>query len=781
MSDIPAGLKQNGLGGPFTTHFVTTAPTANDKETQKCIVFDSLGFLKIVSTVSKDAKETEEIIFKFETDVVKSSILIEYNKKSLIAFLSTDKKTIQLLDMQQKNLNDLVSSDLGNLFPSPVKQLQWHPLSADRTLVLLLEDSTLLQYDILANKVFRMDSETFNFKSESYMLESHFNYRDVSQYDFLEDISSFTFDKSGLKLYIAAKEDNDIYCIYPFFPYFEKTVALEKELATELFNESYVMYEQYMEDPSCNVNTKKCLIKQLKFASKYLFLENHDSNEVGIGPNENSNFKSKVTIDIPFSYRSEYGIQGPFLISPYPDRLYNLRLDQITTLDVGNGNEFLVLVISDGSVLICFEDIATPMYWSSVDPETSNSLISSFNCSLVGLELRVILNGFMNVYDFGDQSSLRIINAIPHRLVFFINNKLSEACSAKEDVAIVLDTILWSHNLSKALKESDSLVNLDNLESGFQKVEKVTSCAFVNNESLVFTTRSSLQLEVLKLKTPAEVDFGDDNELSKKFVDKFISTNSPKTKEIKYKYTLSPSIKVLLKELQSFSVDLNEKNNKSLYGSVTQVLADHKSIPLKELNDGDEEVYGIIESLNEEMTERLYLMNNYGFKMHTILQKLDFEFKNQIATASDLKNLTERIQTKKAAQLERYESLLQRYNKFMEKTQGLKAKLDSGLEQVSGKYFNTAISNSEKEWFMSLRKSILQFNEMVLQQQRYTEQLEYLKSTLGEIKRESLEKENSDMDFTDLQKLLTLDKNIIENCNDQLVSAAKELETKLKI
>ncbi|KAL6940168.1 hypothetical protein ACO0QE_004063 [Hanseniaspora vineae] len=785
MTDIPAGLKENGLGGTFTTHFITAAPTADNKETQKCVVFDSLGFLKIVSTVTKDketAQESEEIIYKFETDIVKTSIQIEYNKKNLIAFLGVDHTTIKLLDMQHKNLIDLVSSTSKNLFKSPVKQLQWHPLSADRTLVILLEDSTLLQYDILEDKVFRMDAETFNFKSESYMLESHFNYRDVSQYDFLESVNSFTFGKNGLKLYLTVAEDNDVYCIYPFFPYFEKTVVLAQELATELFNESYVMYEQYMEDPSVNVNTKNCLIKQLKFASKHFFSKDYDPEDVEAKPGNNNGSNSNVTIDIPFSYRSEYGVQGPFLLSPYPDSLYNKQLERITTLDVGNGNEFLVLLISDGSVLICFEDLTTPMYWSSVDPETSNSLLSSFNCSLVGLEMRHVLYDHLSQNDFGSQSCLTIVNSLPHRLILFITNRLPNNRSKNETVtAIVLDTISWSHDLSKALKESDSLVNLEGLKSRFQRLENVTSCAFVNKESLVFTTLSPSQLEVLKLQRPAEVDSDDGNELSKKFVNKFISSNTPKNKEAKYEYVLTPSIETLLKELQSLAIDLQERQTKSLYGTVTQVSTDYQSTPLKEISDNAEAVYSVITYLNKEITERLYLINNYGFKMHTLLQKQDFEFRNQIATASDLKKLTDKIQTRKTAHQERYEFLLQKHKQYMAKTESLKEKLESGLEQVSGKYLDDAISSSEKEWFLSLRKSILQFNEMVLQQQRYTEQLEYLKSALGEIKKESLENENVELNFAELQKLLTLDKDIIENCNDQVLSAAKELETKLKV
>ncbi|GMM57425.1 linker nucleoporin [Maudiozyma humilis] len=583
-----------------------------------------------------------------------------------------------------------------------IKQIMFHPrASDDDTLVILLEDDTIVLFDMKSEK-----SIVLNEAHGALGLNSR-----------IEDINSISFSKDGLTLYLLSVTDGgDVYALFPCLP---ATMELEKTEIKQLMEKAVLLYDSLKPDTPDDV--KKNIIKQFKFISN-MHMESSKSG--------------KTEFAISETFR-DVKPQGPFTISPYPEKLYETTAQDIFTVPVGASSEVLLMLFENGTVLVLFKDLEMTMCWDCDNYTHSNSLVLVEQIS----EIVTSAKGAAHLDIF------RQFNE-PDRALLF---------SRSESRVILLDMSRWAGDLDKAISNSNA--------------SSLKDVAFKSAlEPVGISQVSSLSVAVWRLKGKSGVVIPCQDKVSA------ILYNFPLGEEeaviVKEESPVLPEEAVKLEP--EFSQPLMEINNYS-----TAYVRRCKN-PLSEVippnvrqenlaNASNEKQLAALTKLSSQIAGIVIQGQSLGVMLHSRLVEQQYEFSKQLKSTNDMIEKQDLLMEKLTQQSLVLNEKMARQNSVAERLVALNSKVAEANAKVLES--DNVISDEEVAWFKEIRAQVYKFNEFVNSQSSLRAEMDFVKQQLATMRERSRgTRDKTEQEWSELRNMLEADGAVIKQCNDAITA-----------
>ena len=584
--------------------------------------------------------------------------------------------------------------------PSPIKQIMFHPRAVyDDTLVILLEDDTVVLFDM---------------KSESSIVLNQ-THGVLGLNSRIDDIKSMTFSKDGLTLYLLSTTDGgDIYALYPCLP---AKIELEKTEIKELMEKAVLLYDSL--EPDTPDDVKRNIIKQFKFISKM----HMDCTNDGI-----------TEFEISESFR-EVKPQGPFTISPYPEKLYETTAQDIFTVIIGQSAEVLLMLFEDGTILVLFKDLEMSMCWDSDNYTYSNSLV------LVE-EISDILRSEK------DQSHLKIFKHFnePERALLF---------STGQKRVILLDMSRWAADLDKAISDSNasSMKNIT-FKSALEPVGvSLSSCS--SAAIWRFKGKSGVIISGNGRVVPIHYRFPLKEEETEKAKDE-----TPVLPEETVK--LDPEFSQPLMEIDNYSTAYVRRCKNPLSEVIP---ADIRQENLS--NACNEKQLSALTKLSSEIAGIIIQGQSLGVMLHSRLVEQQYEFSKQIKSTNDMIEKQDVMVEKFTKQSQVLNDKMAKQNALAERLVALNGKVAEANAKALAS--DNVISDQEIAWFKEIRGQVYKFNEFVNNQKSLQAEMDFVRQELATIREHSHgTKDTTEQEWSDLRNMLESDGAVIKQCNDAM-------------
>lgn len=505
--------------------------------------------------------------------------------------------------------------------PHGIKQIVWHPLSyLNSSLVVLTQKNTINIYELVEKQ----------YNNPTIILNKPINQLGLGSR--IEKISKIQISSNGFTLYLLSLQDGgDIFSIYPFL-----CKHLAKINSTQLLNKSLVLYE------SITHNTptwkKKNLIKQLKFVSQLEKNQINDSERCG-------------------------SIQGPFIITLFPEKLYESVANDMIIYPMKNNHmdDLILINFDNGSNLVTFMDLEPIMSWDN-NESTENSLIilDTFNGEgrlfkknnfviLLSDQTRIVslpwLPKFKDCIESGNMNELSLINFESEYTD--IHDKFGTVVSFSRKSHIIL--LLISNDKFVTFKKGNTDIEPNTITQPICPYKSVlTSNQELNN------LYSSLKLELTK------------------------------------------PVSLVPPEIRNLSID-NENNE----------------IQLDFLTD-----------IAKEMMSKIILSQTLVLYIHEKLKEQKFDFDNQLFNFSKNFALINGFKHQNGVLKERFDKIKTKQALLDQRLESLEDKLYR-IEKLE-RYKKFELNSAELKWFKELKNQVNKFNEMVIHQSKSKEELHFL-------------------------------------------------------
>ncbi|CUS21095.1 LAQU0S02e05754g1_1 [Lachancea quebecensis] len=591
--------------------------------------------------------------------------------------------------------------------PGGVKQVLWHPRGClDSCLAVLNMRDEILLYELLSE-----DSSTpttvFNASTNELGMGSS-----------VKDIESMCFSADGLTLYLLSiSEGADVFSIYPCMP---SELSITRKALKYNFNKALLQYQELSENDSPDLKRKAT--RQLHFMSK-LYNQPYSADS-----SESNEFQ---TFHIQKAYRSARA-QGPFTISPFPEKLYLATAKQIRTIALEDETtELLLITFDDGTILECFPDLTPIMSWEDTGSSERNSLVSVGSLKLPGTISLVYGSCFVLL---------------------------------SVEKAVVVDLGRLTRSIERSLDDCDvTELSEDDLTEEVTEKKGAFQCVGLWLESgtprvLLLSDKELASIEIKSMQTPA--------------VSTAEKTEKNETKcQRPYSQPLS--------EMQA----LKEKAQLLAKSPLSTTIP--SALRQKTFNNKDnEDQLSLLTDISKEVLSRVTLAQTLGLSLHLRLLGQQDELTQHLRDVSELRTKKERVSAHLASQKLRWEAIQDKNKSIASRFENL----HKTMTQISksSQLQSQPIAKAEMEWFKELRNQVLRFNRLVHEQQDLSESLSSLKLNLEYVRIDPTEvvghgKNSAEsvggVPWDDLQAMLAKDSRIIKECQTELQLTTQELDS----
>ncbi|QLG72141.1 hypothetical protein HG535_0C04950 [Zygotorulaspora mrakii] len=577
-----------------------------------------------------------------------------------------------------------------------LKQVLFHGLAAqDNTIIVLRSDDSIS----LLN--WQRDNDTI-------VLNRH--YRALGLDAVVSDVSSITLSEDCLTLYaVNTSEGGDIYAFYPCLP---SKLNISKKDLKFLLNKSLVQYE------GLNVNSKADnktnTIKQLHFVSAM------QKNSATVG-----NEKEDLLIEVPEGRRQTRD-QGPFTISPFPNKLYDCTFHEISTLPISKELDLLVLTMDNGYVAILYNDLEITMNWEFTNYDHNNSFV------------------LVEIIKLDKPGKL----SIPA-------GQYGKFAVSTDTGAYLIDTAKWSEKMATCLVDSDlQLIGEITFKSDIKFIDSlshitsISFCSMLETDSLIFVSNQSVAVTPLEpniLKLPK-------------------SNHNQKTDSSNaYKIHFTQPIDEIMALNQIFQQDIKKSPS---------VVVDPKTRQQPLENDTNEIQLTALTEVSKDLMTGISRGQALGLVLHNRLREQQYELTCQLKMGNEILEKQDVIADTYERQLSSKKKISVKQNSLIERLNGMKKRITE-IERSSS-YQNSKISKKEMEWFKEIRNQVLNFNQYVHTQRKLQEQLQYVSKEL-KLQPNEVTLEQPLDDWDELRKVLDEDTKILKECNAQIRQASTEI------
>ncbi|KAM3159956.1 NUP82-like protein [Lachancea thermotolerans] len=591
--------------------------------------------------------------------------------------------------------------------PAGVKQVLWHPRGRlDSCLTVLNKRDEILLYELLSE----------DFSAPTTVLNASTN--ELGMGSSVKDIESVCFSADGLTLYLmSVSEGADVFSIYPCMP---SELSITRKALKYNFNKALLQYQELSEGDSPELKLKAT--RQLHFMSS-LYNQPHDADD--------SQTNLLQTFHIRKAYRNARA-QGPFTISPFPEKLYLATAKQIKAIALEDETtELLLITFDDDTILECFPDLTPVMSWEDSGSSEKNSLISVGSLKLPGSISLIYGSCFVLI----SAEKAAVVNL--SRLTRSIERSLDD-CDATE---------LSEEDLTEEITEKKGTFQSAGLwpESGMQKI-------------VLLSEKEITSIDISSMQTPA-------SSTTEKIEKSETNRQRPYSQPLSEVQTLNQKVQSLLKSPLSTVIPA--------------------ALRQKTLNNTDnEDQLSLLTDISKEVLSRVTLAQTLGLSLHLRLLGQQDELAQHLRDVSELRTKKERVSAHLASQKPRWEAIQEKNKSIALRFENL----HRNMTQISksSQLQSQPIAKAEMEWFKELRNQVVRFNRLVHEQQDLAEALSSLKLSLEYVRVDSAEaashsKKSAEsaggVPWDELQAMLAKDSRIIKECQAELQCTTQELDS----
>jgi nucleoporin NUP82 len=293
---------------------------------------------------------------------------------SLPGFYHDDKNNRSRLNVRGRE----VGKDI--LRKGKVIKVLWNPIARyDAGLVILTDDYKIRAYDLSQDYYSPEFVQSLRKETPKDTFELN--------YDEIEDPVSMAFGTAAdpygrMTLYIATAA-GDLFALCPFVP---QRFLMTKEDVSNVFDSAVVGESESRQQPGSEVHSTEHGRRrsQIAWAAKIVKqMESCDLKESKIM--DNNELVEYYVISRP-QVRLPLELQGPFVIAPYPDQLYDAQLTDIAT--VHDGTMTLIgTCYKEGLVSVCLQENGPEPRWELPIPDAPKSAVSTTMLQVIRLQI----------------------------------------------------------------------------------------------------------------------------------------------------------------------------------------------------------------------------------------------------------------------------------------------------------------------------------------------------------------------------------------------------------
>lgn len=436
---------------------------------------------------------------------------------------------------------------------------------------------------------------------------------------------------------------------------------------------------------------------------------------------------SQRIFEIPEAQRQVRG-QGPFTIAPFPKQIYSSTGTGIASLPINDQNELLIMSLDDGNIAILLQDLDVTMNWDSARYNYNNSFAL---VELITLGSHEVQQTVVGDHKYGQFS------AITPEGVFSI------------------DTSKWSGVMASCLTESD-----------LRPLAETKLESEVTFTELKGTPKSVAWWNT----TPQSVVKVSNREVKSKQVSEGVSkqddgiTGSRQEPE-KYNAHYSQPIAEIMQLNKKFQLESSKAPSKVIPPRERQK-------PLK--NEASEIQLDLLTEASKDFVSKIAVGQTLGVTLHNRIYEQQLNLTHQLKASGELMEKQQTILTHLHSQSLRSDAVHARHSTLMSRFNKFKDNL--GQIQNSQRFKDLEISKEEVEWFKEIRKQVLTFNRDVHNQKRLQDQLIHLKQEMNRIAQATGDQNSQARDeWHELRHMLEEDTLILQDCNNQLKSASRQV------
>ncbi|CCH42059.1 Nucleoporin [Wickerhamomyces ciferrii] len=579
------------------------------------------------------------------------TLLTAYDEKSIIVISLSFNRATKSEENEIKTNSFKIGSSIYNK-SNHIIQLLWNKLSRfDSSLLVLSSDGAIRTFNIRLSP--DHPDSIFDLK------QTHSRKIGLSE-NTINDPISMCFGNSetlsgALTLYILNKE-GDIFAIYPFV---SKEVAVSKVLVEDLLNESLLLSHNSTRNGDLSLN------EQLRFVTN-LWDQVSTSQKELRGTRELCILKTDV---------SNYQIQGPYAIKPYPTTLYEDYGSSISSFTFKDLHLLLISYQQNGFVAVLPDQnlrMKINQNEDLLDSDTHIPALSLVQHVMFGKSLPTKLGRQLDDFSYAAIVGHSIIRLDFTSMVEEFTNTLNNNGfnEFNPQINIEVEPIL-------RLQENEFLEGLLQLED-------------TNNQTMLLLTNSNMRFTTnKKALNPDFEEFSKDTEEGNELQERFLK---------------GPYVEIenLLRLIGTVNISSGAADGSNISAN------DHF---LRELN-----------AISTQALQHIVTFHKLALSLNDRLINQRLELKRQVKDAYEsterLKKLKEKIDSNKksTSQLsERQEKIDIRFKNLQEK-----------LKNVN----DLPLSSKERQWFKEVKNLTLFFNKGVKQNKELREQLVFIKNTL---------------------------------------------------
>lgn len=678
----------------FTTHNGMRAASISPDQLKWGCVNDSKQFSMTLNNINSENRSFNDITRSCISSSEKFICRYTENRINVIEIPWKYTRTVSMSHALQRNIS--FDGDCS------ISKVLFHPLATnDDTLVILFSDDTICLFDISS-------------RTKLYLNVPHNRLGIDNRVSSIEDIE---FSKDGFTLYILnSSEGCDIYALYPCLP---KAINLKRdsnEIGT-LMKKSIILYESLNDNTPADI--KQNVIKQLQFVSK---LNKKMSDQAKLTGSPDS-------LEIDDVLRNAE-LQGPFSITPFPDELYQTTAKQLFMLDIGQGNELIVVLFKDGNCLILFSDLEKSMCWSTENYDFNNSLVLVERMNF-GVGTNIIKS-----YEKGGE--------------FMVSN----------EVTTLVNTSSWSSIVSNCIANAD-------LRALTKVIFKSSTKTISNKKNIKYSVQWSCRgaRGVAVYNTEGcDINIQSFEDIKRKEGDEQEQTRLELSKPC-YKISLPDQ----MIEIQNLNAEY-QKDSRTAFSKI--ISPSDRQTPL--LNESSEVQLEILTDLSNELVGKVLKGQTLGLLLHNRLIDQQYELTRQLQHSNELVNLQEDMKTKLNIHNNQWQGQRKKQQELISRFEKLNLKLAKAQDSEAVK--NSEISNSEISWFKEIRNQVLKYNDFVHKQRDIQDEFKFLTKQLSGIQENTaaLDKKVHN-EWQELRDILERDSQIINRCNEELLAASKSI------
>lgn len=667
---------------------------------------------KISDSTSYKVLDVPEIKFAIKGIKINSSgtLLAAYNDANIVV-VSLPSSSFMTTSESLISVKSFVIGT-GELRNTSVRDLSWNPTSRfDSSLVTLCEDGVLRTFDL---------NVSLDTPASAYDLKVSTRNQVGYAADVADDPVSITFGSlsslaGALTLYVL-NSDGDVFSIYPFFP---MKIVATKALIEDLLNETVLMTNATVD--SGNTLHERAAINQLRFVKRLWDQVPTATLEV------------RGTLELCVLHpdpKDKMILQGPHIIQPYPEELYNDLAMGISTIK-SESVDLLAVTYKSSGFLVLLPDVNTTMRFRDKEFEefVMTNETGEFSPILVTLEFKS-----------SQSASPTYISSISDEHNFFIQ---------RENTIYKATLGNWSR-----LLEDACLYGEDN--------------AFTN----VVESRLITQLDVLATLKTGETFEGVtivENEFAEKFAGLLTSSSfhicdlHPTTLDRAEEKTIDPDYKTLLGG-PFFEIESLIKEMKSI-----NILAPTDSSSPIQANEG-----GLrdMNHISSQVLKGLVPFHKTALSLNHRVDNQKIELARQLDTSHNLIKRLTNVTSRESSNIKAVNSFIERQEALSQRFQRLAEKLQGSVD--------LPLSTAEKSWFNEIHKLTLSFNRDAKQSSVLQGQLSFVKTEIDSKKLESNRGFESVQDWDDISDILKEGKLIIDRTSKSLQTNMSKLESGMK-